>query len=169
MGCNFLDEINGHITDLSSDLYTCIDFCDGPKIEYICLSCQPFFLKISIKLENYYKKVQNIFQEKQAQLPQQIMQIDTQNDKKCPTKEYTEPAVLNVILQNATGEYNESGGSLAHISIYSIIYTQQLFQVYNNKYNTQKIHEVQIQFYKSLALVSVLTGFSSRFKTKATL
>ena len=95
------------------------------------------------------------------------MQTDTQNDKKCPTKEYTEPAVLNMILQNATGEYNESGGSLAPMSIYSIF--QQLFQVYNNKYNTQKIHEAQIQFYKSLALVSVLSGFSSRFKTKATL
>ena len=32
------------------------------------------------------------------------MQIDTQNDKKCSTKEITKPAVLNVILQNATGE-----------------------------------------------------------------
>ena len=48
-------------------------------------------------------------------------------------KEYTEPAVLNVILQNATGEYNKSGGSLAPIDVeYSIF--QQLFQVYNNKY-----------------------------------
>ena len=141
-------------------------YIHGPEIVYICLSCQPFFLKISIKLQKLYKKVQNIFQEKQAQLPQQIMQIDTQNDKKCPTKEYTKPTVLNVIMQNATGEYNESGGSLAPMSIYSVF---QLFQVYNNKYNTQKIHEVQIQFYKSVALVSVLTGFSSRFKTKATL
>ena len=65
MACNFLDEINVHKTDLNSDSYTFIDFCDGPKIEYICLSCQPFFLK-SIKLENEYKKVQNIFQEKQG-------------------------------------------------------------------------------------------------------
>ena len=68
------------------------------------------------------------------------MQIDTQNDKKCPTKGYTEPVVLNVIPSNATGEYNESGGSLAPMSIYSIF--QQLFQVYNNKYNTHKIFEV---------------------------
>ena len=109
---------------------------------------------------------------KEAQLPRhsyiQIMQIDTQNNKKCPTKEYTEPAVLNMILQNATGEYNESGGSLVPMSIYSIF--QQLFQVYNNKFNTRQICEVQIQFYlKSLALVSALSGFSSRFKTKATL
>ena len=70
---------------------------------------------------------------KEAQLPRnsyiQIMQIDTQNNKKCPTKEYTEPAV---ILRNVTGEYNESGWSLAPMSIYSIF--QQLFQVYNNKY-----------------------------------
>ena len=62
------------------------------------------------------------------------MQFDTLNDKKCPTKEYTEPASssmkagvftdeLNMILQNATGEYSESGGSLAPMSIYSIFQT----------------------------------------------
>ena len=65
MPCNFLDEIiSGSKTDLHSDLYTCTESCDGPSLDYICMSCQPFFLK-SIKLESEYKQTKNMFQEHQ--------------------------------------------------------------------------------------------------------
>ena len=64
--CNFLDEI--HVgstkTDLHNDLYTCVDHSDRPCLNYICMSCQPFFLK-SIKLENDYKQAEETFQERQ--------------------------------------------------------------------------------------------------------
>ena len=45
VGCNVLDGIIDNKTDLHNDLYTCIDPCDGSCIDYICMSCQRFFLK----------------------------------------------------------------------------------------------------------------------------
>ena len=48
VACNFLDEQNGNKTILHNDLYTCISTepCNGSMVPYICMSCQPFFLKI---------------------------------------------------------------------------------------------------------------------------
>jgi len=65
VACNFLDEINDNKKDLHNDLYTFKDPCNGYSIDYICMSCQPFFLK-SIKIENEYKKAQNMFKQKQG-------------------------------------------------------------------------------------------------------
>ena len=50
VGCNFLDERTGNKTDLHNDLYS-VDPCDGTFPDYICMSCQPFYLK-SIKIEH---------------------------------------------------------------------------------------------------------------------
>ena len=52
VGCNFLDERTGK-TDLRNDLYS-VDACDGTFPDYICMSCQPFYLK-SIIIEHEYK------------------------------------------------------------------------------------------------------------------
>ena len=53
VGCNFLDERTGNKTDLHNDLYS-VDPCDGTFPDYICMSCQPFYLK-SIKIEHSSK------------------------------------------------------------------------------------------------------------------
>ena len=58
VGCNFLDERTGNKTDLHNDLYS-VDPYDGTFPDYICMSCQPFYLK-SIKIEHEYKEAQNI-------------------------------------------------------------------------------------------------------------
>ena len=57
---------------------------------------------------------------KEAQLSQQTgcKLIHKMSKSALLLKEYTEPVVLNVILQNATGEYNKSGGSLAPIDVH---------------------------------------------------
>ena len=65
VACSFLDERNGSKTDLHNDLYTCIDSCDGTFPDYMCMSCQPFFLK-SIKIENEYNETKKMFQERQS-------------------------------------------------------------------------------------------------------
>ena len=65
VACNFLDERNENKTDLHNDLYTCIGPCDGTFPDYICMSCQPFFLK-SIKIENEYNETKKMFQRKES-------------------------------------------------------------------------------------------------------
>lgn len=56
LACNFLDEIHVNDTEVHVDLHNDVYTCIAPSIDYICMSCQPFFLK-SIKLENDYKKI----------------------------------------------------------------------------------------------------------------
>ena len=67
MECNLLDEQNGNKTILHNDLYTSIskEPCNGSMVPYICMSCQPFFLK-SVKIEAEYKEAKTMFQEKQG-------------------------------------------------------------------------------------------------------
>ena len=81
VACKFLDERNGNKTDLHNDLYSCIDPFDGTFPDYICMSCQPFFLK-SIKIKNEYNETKNIFQEKQSFSTSMIMQPDINHDNK---------------------------------------------------------------------------------------
>ena len=49
--CNFLDEQTGNKTDFHNDLYHAKDSIDESKASYICISCQPFFLR-SVKIQN---------------------------------------------------------------------------------------------------------------------
>ena len=88
---NFLDERNGNKTDLHNDLYTCIDAGDGLFPDYICMSCQPFFLK-SVKIENEYNETKKMFQEKQGCSTPLIMQPDISHDNK---QDLSEESVMN--------------------------------------------------------------------------
>lgn len=64
VACNFLDEQNGSKTDFHNDLYISTERYVGSNVCYICMSCQPFFLK-SVKIEAEYKKAKIMFEEKQ--------------------------------------------------------------------------------------------------------
>ena len=62
--CNFLDEQTGNKTDFYNDLYHAKDSIEESKASYICISCQPFFLR-SVKIQNEYEKAQAISEETQ--------------------------------------------------------------------------------------------------------
>ena len=95
VGCNFLDERTGNKTDLHNDLYS-VDPCDGTFPDYICMSCQPFYLK-SIKIEHEYKEAQNIFHQKQGC---SISTITTDNDSN--KHEFFEETTINPTKGQAT-------------------------------------------------------------------
>ena len=61
--------------------YTCIDPFDGTFPDYICLPCQPSFLK-SIKIKNEYNETKKMFQEKQSCLTSMIVQPDINHNNK---------------------------------------------------------------------------------------
>ena len=54
----------GNKTDFHNDLYHAKDSIDESKATYICISCQPFFLR-SVKIQNEYEKAQALFEETQ--------------------------------------------------------------------------------------------------------
>ena len=54
----------GNKTDFQNDLYHAEDSIDESKATYICISCQPFFLR-SVKIQNEYEKAQAMFEETQ--------------------------------------------------------------------------------------------------------
>ena len=62
--CNFLDEQTGNKTDFHNDLYHAKDSIEESKATYICISCQPFYLR-SVKIQNEYEKAQAMFEETQ--------------------------------------------------------------------------------------------------------
>ena len=95
VGCNFLDERTGNKTDLYNDLYSG-DPCDGTCPDYICMSCQPFYLK-SIKIEHEYKEAQHIFHQKQGC---SISIITTDNDSN--KHEFFEETTINPTKGQAT-------------------------------------------------------------------
>ena len=63
VACNFLDETNGSKTDFHHDLYQARDSNDKSQVNYVCMSCQPFFLK-SVKIQDEYKKADHAMFEK---------------------------------------------------------------------------------------------------------
>ena len=64
VACNFLDETNGSKTDFHHHLYQARDSNDKSQVNYICISCQPFFLK-SVKILDEYKKAHATFEKTQ--------------------------------------------------------------------------------------------------------
>ena len=97
VACNFLDEQNGNKTILHNALYTCISTepCNGSMVPYICMSCQPFFLK-SVKIEAEYKEAKTMFQEKQgcsnpsswSDLAKEHEQVQDEYDHSIPRSNY---------------------------------------------------------------------------------
>ena len=108
MACNFLDEQNGNKTVLHNDLYTCIstELCNGSMVPYICMSCQPFFLK-SIKIEAEYKEAKTMFQEKQgcsnpsswSDLAKEHEQVHDEYDHSIPRSNYAVDEGLYRLIQ----------------------------------------------------------------------
>ena len=63
VACNFLDETNGSKTDFHHDLDQARDSNDKSQVNYVCMTCQPFFLK-SVKTQDEYKKADHAMFEK---------------------------------------------------------------------------------------------------------
>ena len=75
VACNFLDETYGSKTDFHHHLYQARDSNDKSQVNYICTSCQPFFLK-SVKIEDEYKKAHAMFEKTQKSANPSILTAD---------------------------------------------------------------------------------------------
>ena len=75
MACNFLGETNGSKTDFHHHLYQARDSNDKSQVNYICMSCQPFFLK-SVKIQDEYKKANAMFEKTQKSTNPSILTAD---------------------------------------------------------------------------------------------
>ena len=73
--CKFLDETNGSKTGFHHDLYQERDSNDKSQVNYICMSCQPFFLK-SVKIQDEYKKARAMFEKTQKSTNPPILIAD---------------------------------------------------------------------------------------------
>ena len=62
VACNFLDETNGSKTYFHPDLaiHQARHSNDKSQVNYLCISCQPFFSK-SVKIQDEYKKAHAMF------------------------------------------------------------------------------------------------------------
>ena len=75
VACNFLDDTNGSKTDFHHHLYQARDSNDKSQVNYICMSCQPFFLK-SVKIQDEYKKAHAMFEKTQKSTNPSILTAD---------------------------------------------------------------------------------------------
>ena len=75
VACNFLDETYGSKTDFHHHLYQARDSNDKSQVNYICMSCQPFFLK-SVKIQDEYKKAHAMFEKTQKSANPSILTAD---------------------------------------------------------------------------------------------
>ena len=76
VACNFLDETSGSKTDFHHHLYQTRDSNDKlAQVNYICISCQPFFLK-SVKIQDEYKKAHAMFEKTQKSANPSILTAD---------------------------------------------------------------------------------------------
>ena len=75
VACNFLDETNGSKTDFHQHLYQARDSNDKSQVNFICMSCQPFFLK-SVKIQDEYKNAYAMFEKTQKSTNPSILTAD---------------------------------------------------------------------------------------------
>ena len=75
VACNFLDETYGSKTDFHHHLYQARDSNDKSQVNYICTSCQPYFLK-SVKIQDEFKKAHAMFEKTQKSANPSILTAD---------------------------------------------------------------------------------------------